>query len=290
MPPKNGGFYNERLHSIPCVRRHSAPPWRGSQRKDDGDENRGSENVSAARELEQPFAFSQGVVHKRSATLVEITTDQGVVGWGEAFNQGLEPPQISAATIEHALKPLVMVANPLDTEVLWQRMYQATRNYGRKGSVMAAISAIDIALWDIAGKATAYPSTSFSAGRFERECKPMPRDFIACMGTGEAERLADEATAHADAGFSAMKVKLGFGVADDLEVMQAMARAVERRGDRADGRYQSSRTAWLTHATGTGAGAISSSCGTKSRCVPEDYAGYAELRSAPEHSDCRRRE
>ena len=47
--------------------------------------------------LEQPFAFSQGLVKKRSSTLVEVTTDGGVNGWGEAFNQGLEPPQISAA-------------------------------------------------------------------------------------------------------------------------------------------------------------------------------------------------
>jgi mandelate racemase/muconate lactonizing enzyme-like protein len=120
--------------------------------------------------LEQPFAFSQGVVRKRSATLVEVMTDEGLVGWGEAFNQGLEPPQISAATIEHALKPLVIGGNPLDAEVLWHRMYHTTRDYGRKGSVMAAISAIDIALWDIAGK----------AGRFVSGCRPMPRVFIAC--------------------------------------------------------------------------------------------------------------
>src|SRR6516225_3202876 len=102
--------------------------------------------------LEQPFAFSQGWVTKRSATLVEVVTDEGITGWGEAFNQGLEPPQISAAVIEHALKPLLLGANPLDAEVLWHTMYHATRDYGREGAVMAAISAVDIALWDIAGK------------------------------------------------------------------------------------------------------------------------------------------
>src|SRR5262245_56975219 len=96
--------------------------------------------------LEQPFVFSQGVIAKRSSRLVEIVTDEGICGWGEAFNQGLEPPQISAAAIEHTLKPLVLAANPLETEVLWHRMYHATRDYGRKGSVMAAISAVDMAL------------------------------------------------------------------------------------------------------------------------------------------------
>ena len=62
-------------------------------------------------------------MNKRSATLVEIVTDTGITGWGEAFNQGLEPPQISAAAIEYALKPLILGADPLATEVLWHLMY-----------------------------------------------------------------------------------------------------------------------------------------------------------------------
>src|SRR5262245_35040666 len=118
--------------------------------------------------IEPPFAFSQGWVRKRSATLAEIVTDEGLSGWGEAFNQGLEPPQISAATIEHALKPLVIGANPLDTEVLWHKMYHATRDYGRKGVVMAAISAIDIGLWDIAGKALRVPVYQLLGGAFRK--------------------------------------------------------------------------------------------------------------------------
>ena len=102
--------------------------------------------------LDEPFAFSQGWVKVRSATIVEIQTDTGLVGWGEAFAQGLESPQIAASAIEHSLKPLILDANPTDVEVLWHKMYNHTRDFGRKGSVMAAISAIDIALWDIAGK------------------------------------------------------------------------------------------------------------------------------------------
>ena len=98
--------------------------------------------------LAQPFAFSQGWVHRRSATLVEVTTDCGVTGWGEAFAQGLEPPQIAAAVIEHALAPLVIGKEALATEVLWHHMYHHSRDYGRKGSVIASISAVDMALWD----------------------------------------------------------------------------------------------------------------------------------------------
>ncbi len=172
--------------------------------------------------LEQPFAFSQGWVTKRSATLVEVITDEGISGWGEAFNQGLEPPQISSAVIEHALKPLVLGANPLDVEVLWHAMYQATRDYGRKGSVMAAISAIDIALWDIAGKTYGVPIYQLLGGAFRPRVQAYATGFYRIKGRGEAERLAEEALGHVAAGFSAFKIKLGFGLSDDMAVMHAM--------------------------------------------------------------------
>jgi len=107
--------------------------------------------------LEEPFAFSQGWVRQRATTLVEIKTDTGLSGWGEAFAQGLEPPEIAATVIDKALRPLLMGADPLDIEVLWYRMYNMTRDYGRKGSVIAGISAVDIALWDIAGRVAGLP-------------------------------------------------------------------------------------------------------------------------------------
>ena len=102
--------------------------------------------------LDTPFAFSQGWVHTRSATLVEVRTDTGLTGWGEAFCQGLETPAIAAAAINDCFAPMLIGDNPLDTERLWFSMYNRSRDFGRKGAVMAAISGIDIALWDIAGK------------------------------------------------------------------------------------------------------------------------------------------
>jgi D-galactarolactone cycloisomerase len=179
--------------------------------------------------LAQPFAFSQGWVHKRSATIVEISTDAGITGWGEAFNQGLEPPQISAAAIEFALKPLVVGADPLETEVLWHRMYHQTRDFGRKGSVVAAISAVDIALWDIAGKHFGVPVATLLGGFFRKAVSAYATGFYRVSGQGEAARLAEEAIAHYESGFRAMKVKLGYGLEDDLEVMAAIKRALGSR-------------------------------------------------------------
>ena len=176
--------------------------------------------------LAQPFAFSQGWVKRRSATLVEVITDEGICGWGEAFAQGLEPPQIALAVIESALAPLLIGANPLDTEVLWHRMYHATRDFGRKGSVIAAISAVDIALWDIAGQAHGVPIHQLLGGAFRARVQAYATGFYRIKGQGEAARLGEEARQHFEAGFTAMKVKLGCGLEDDMAVMDGVRRAL----------------------------------------------------------------
>lgn len=177
--------------------------------------------------LAEPFAFSQGWVRQRSATLVEVITDEGISGWGEAFAQGLEPPEIAATVIDKALRPLVVGANPLDSEVLWHRMYHLTRDYGRKGSVVAGISAIDMALWDIAGKFHGLPVHQLLGGAFRTQVQPYATGFYRIRGQGEASRLAEEALRHFEAGFTLMKVKLGYGVDDDIAVMQAIGRAIQ---------------------------------------------------------------
>lgn len=177
--------------------------------------------------LPTPFAFSQGWVRQRSATLVEVLTDEGISGWGEAFAQGLEPPEIAATVIDRALRPLVVGADPLDTEVLWHRMYHTTRDYGRKGSVVAGISAVDIALWDIAGKFHKVPVYTLLGGAFRTRVQPYATGFYRIQGQGEAKRLAEEAIRHFDAGYSLMKVKLGYGVADDIACMREIKRAIQ---------------------------------------------------------------
>ena len=227
--------------------------------------------------LAEPFAFSQGWVRQRSATLVEVVTDEGVTGWGEAFAQGLEPPEIAAAAIEYALKPLLIGADPLATEVLWHRMYHATRDYGRKGSVVAAISAVDIALWDIAGRARGEPIHKLLGGAFRDRVEPYATGFYRIKGQGEAARLAEEAVRHHEAGFRLMKVKLGYGVEDDIACMQAICHAIEGRDitlmidtNHAYGRAEALRL-----------GRALADCKLRwyeEPVVPEDLRGYVEMR------------
>jgi D-galactarolactone cycloisomerase len=228
--------------------------------------------------LAEPFAFSQGWVRQRSATLVEVLTDEGVSGWGEAFAQGLEPPEIAATVIDKALRPLLTGADPLDTEVLWHRMYHMTRDYGRKGSVVAAISAVDIALWDIAGKVYDASVYKLLGGAFRRRVQPYATGFYRIKGQGEGKRLAEEALRHFEAGFTLMKVKLGYGIEDDIACMREIARAIAGKPIRlmvdtnhAYGRAEALRLGraleeydlrWYEEPV-----------------APEDVAGYAEMRA-----------
>ena len=227
--------------------------------------------------LDVPFAFSQGWVKQRSATLVRITDSEGNSGWGEAFAQGLEPPEIAAAAIEHALKPLVLGEDPRQVAVLWQKMYIQTRDYGRKGSVISAISAVDTALWDLIGHIYEQPVHRLLGGGFRQRVQPYATGFYRINGQGERDRLVEEALMHKEAGYKAMKVKLGFGVSDDISVIQSIAHALS----------DSSIELMVdtNHAYGRGEalmlGRALDELGLRwyeEPVVPEDVEGYAELR------------
>lgn len=227
--------------------------------------------------LETPFAFSQGWVHSRSATLVEIVTDTGICGWGEAFSQGLEPPQIAAAAIEYALKPKLLGRNPLDTEVLWHELYSHARDYGRTGSVMAALSGVDMALWDIAGHHYKQPVAQLLGGLFRTHVQPYATGFYRISGQGESARLAEEALQHHENGFTLMKIKLGFGVKDDIHVMQTIGKALQGKDvqlmvdtNHAYGRHEALTLGRALEEYGL--------LWYEEPVAPEDRAGYKELR------------
>ena len=229
-------------------------------------------------DLNQPFSFSQGWVKQRSATLVEIETSDGLIGWGEAFCQGLEPPEISASVIKSSLTDLIINENPLDIERLWFKMYNQTRDFGRKGSVISAISAIDIALWDIAGKYYNKPIYQLLGGAFRKKIKPYATGSYRLKGQNESSRLAEEALIHFENGYDHMKIKLGFGVEDDLECMKKI---VDTLGSR-----KTTLMIDTNHAYGR-TEALQLGMALKDYnlrwyeepVVPEDIKGYSELKS-----------
>jgi L-alanine-DL-glutamate epimerase-like enolase superfamily enzyme len=155
---------------------------------------------------------SMGTFRFHGWTVVEVETDDGLVGIG---NVALAP-RIAKAIIDQYLTPLVLGHDPFDYEYLWQRMYRSTHAWGRKGVAMAAISAIDIALWDLMGKATGRPVFKLLGGR-TKEKIPCYASKLYRTDLGEMQA---EAQRYLDQGFTSMKMRFGYGPKDGPEGMR----------------------------------------------------------------------
>jgi L-alanine-DL-glutamate epimerase-like enolase superfamily enzyme len=159
--------------------------------------------IALSYKCDPPYASASGVQARRGALLVEVETDDGTIGIGEAGPGG----GTTATCIEKDLKLLLLGEDPLMIEALWQKMFVRTRQYGRRGIVMNAISGIDIALWDIAGKVAKLPVykllgacrdrvEAYASGGFYQEGKGI-------------DGVAGEAEGYRARGFKGMKMKIG---------------------------------------------------------------------------------
>ena len=162
--------------------------------------------------------------------VVEIFTDNGLVGIGNAALA----PVVTKHAIDLYLKPLLIGQDPWDLERLWQHMYRKTMAFGRKGIGMVAISAVDIALWDILGKSAKQPVYRLLGGR----TKPRIPVYASRLYSVELGELAAEAKRYKQDGYGAMKLRFGWGPTDGAAGMQrnvALVRTVrEAVGDDID--------------------------------------------------------
>jgi D-arabinonate dehydratase/D-galactarolactone cycloisomerase len=151
--------------------------------------------------------------------LVRIETDEGLVGVGEAY--GLRDPRVSAAIVEHVLAPVLIGRDPLRIEALWQAMF-AIGAFHTEGYHTQAVAGVDIALWDLKGKALGLPISVLLGGPI--------RDSLWCYASPVT--LCDPDTAQERArefvakGFTAVKVKVGGALADDVERVAAVREAI----------------------------------------------------------------
>lgn len=152
---------------------------------------------------EPPYGSAGGMQAARGGLLVEIETDGGITGIGEAGVGGGSTRHV----IEHQLRPLLLGEDPLLIEGLWQKMFARTRQYGRRGIAMNALSGIDIALWDIAGKVAKLPLYRLFGARSDRVEAYASGGFYQ---EGKAiDDLALEAEGYRARGFKGMKMKIG---------------------------------------------------------------------------------
>ncbi len=138
--------------------------------------------------------------------VVEIQTDEGLVGtgWCEDYARA------TSVIIENHLTRLLVGADPLERGRLWDQLFRSTMPYGRKGPALYAISAVDIALWDLAGKHFGQPVFELLGGR-ARDVVPVYASHL--HFTNEDEFVA-EATEYVRRGFKAMKMRFLHGPAD----------------------------------------------------------------------------
>ncbi len=144
--------------------------------------------------------------------VVEIFTDDGQVGIGNAALA----PQVTKQVIDLYLKPLLIGKDPWDIEFLWQHMYRKTMAFGRRGIGMVAISAVDIALWDLLGKSAKQPVYRLLGGR----TKPRIPVYASRLYSVELNEVADEAKRYKAEGYKAMKLRFGWGPTDGAAGMQ----------------------------------------------------------------------
>ena len=160
-----------------------------------------------------PFQIdSQAPYRFFSWLVVEIETTDGHIGYG---NAGLSP-DVTKLIIDSKITPLLIGENPMNTEYLYEKMYRSTVAYGRQGAVIAAISAVDIALWDIKGKATKQPIFMLLGGR-TKEYIPT---YYSRLYTRDLDSLQKEATEYKEKGFTGMKLRCGYPLTDGIEGMK----------------------------------------------------------------------
>ena len=228
--------------------------------------------------MPEVLGYSQQYYDKRTAHLVEVETDEGVTGWGECFGPG-NVARANKTIVETVIQPLLLGSNPLDRDVLWHKVYNLLRDHGQKGMPMQALSGVDIALWDIAGKVAGLPLHTLIGGKHRQDIpvygygmmlRPEPVSDL-------AKRFEDEAAHIKAMGFAATKMKIGLGPKDDVKLAEAVRKGVGpefRFMADANHCYTTSDAFYVGHALEE-----LDAYWFEEPVAPEDLDGYRELRA-----------
>ena len=170
--------------------------------------------------------FGIGAYTTYSMVLVEIATDAGIVGYGEAI--GRRGARMTAAAVESLLAEVLIGEDPRNIEGLWVAMIDRLRRWGHSsGVVIEAVSGVDCALWDIVGKAYGLPVWQLLAGAGRQSVPTYASSvYISDTATMVAEALEQQRN-----GFTRLKVKIGRPAADggqraDIAALRAIREAV----------------------------------------------------------------
>ena len=177
-----------------------------------------------AAPVERPFTSSRGWLYKsRGSCIVEIETADGITGWGECYG----PSAVAKAYLETQFAPRIVGRDAFDVEVIWEDLYNRIKDYGGQGMAASALSGIDIALWDIIGKACNRPIHKLIGGAHRTEVTAYATGLYFIDMNRLVEEAVEEAQEFVENGFSAIKMKIGLGsIKLDIERVAAVRKAI----------------------------------------------------------------
>jgi len=173
--------------------------------------------------LPHPVFDANYLMANKPALLVEVETDSGLIGLGEAAHFG-GPLRSTQVVIEGELRDHLLGEDPRDIERLWEQMHQRAYKHARGGLLIAAMSGVDIALWDLRGKVTGMPLWRLLGG-YQRRVSAYATGGFYAEGKGIRE-LCDEMQAYCQHGFRAVKMKVG----RNSDIQGSPLRAMVHRG------------------------------------------------------------
>jgi D-galactarolactone cycloisomerase len=179
------------------------------------------EVFSLKDKLNKSFYFSQWEYKERKICLVKITTEDGISGWGEGYG----PADVLAAGVKY-LSQFVIGQNPLNSELIWDTLYRRTLDYARSGILMAAVSAIDVAVWDLKGKILGLPVHQLLGGKKRDTIFPYATGLYFREEKDLAKALADEAIKYKELGYRSVKMKVGLSIKEDIKIVSAVRNAI----------------------------------------------------------------
>lgn len=160
--------------------------------------------------------------------IIKVYTDEGIVGYGEVDSSPMVVKAVIEAPVSHriccGLAEVVVGEDPFEVEKIWEKMYLASTFYGRRGVVIHAMSGIDIAIWDIIGKALGKPLYQLLGGSFRKRI----RAYASTLMPYTAAECREETQKCCDAGFSAIKLGWGgfeLGMRENIELVKAAREA-----------------------------------------------------------------
>lgn len=215
------------------------------------------------------WAFDQ--TNTRTSCVVEVRTDTGLQGWGECFG----PARLNAPIVEHLARRIIG-DDPLATDRIWQALYSGTRDQGRKGLMMTALSGIDNALWDIKGKHFNVPVHVLMGGPLRTKVRAYATGTYRYGDAPEASYILPEVEGYAEAGFQGIKLKIGFGVERDATLIRQVRKTI---GDDISLMIDANHSYDVTEAIALGRKIGDQNIDWFEEPVPpEDVHRYAELR------------